>query len=102
MAAIGLVVVVRKKGAKPTVAPPDSYAAPSVVTPFSALQLLRRMHGDDTLRLPEQARTELSETITRVESFYFAASRDHESSAPDLPQIVHEWLGRLKARKAVA
>lgn len=101
VAAVGLVVVLRRQHPRRAEAVATRYAAPKVVTPFSTLELLRKIQGDDALKLPESMRTELFETIARVESSYFSEKGDGVS-APDLSQVIGDWLTRPVIRNAAA
>ena len=69
-----------------------TYELPATLTPFNALDLLRRMHADETLGLSAAERSELSEAITRIESYYFTPSHNG-SAAPDLGAIGRHWIG---------
>lgn len=101
IAAVGLVVVFRRQRSRDLPAVVSPYRAPGVITPFSTLDLLRRMEGDRALDLPDEVRSELSETIARVEAHYFADVKGG-GGTPDLAQIVSEWLARAAGQRAAS
>ncbi|HEV7868890.1 MAG TPA: hypothetical protein VGO90_14480, partial [Chthoniobacteraceae bacterium] len=74
-----------------------AYDLPATITPFTTLQLLRQMHGDEKLALSEANRSELNAAIAGIESFYFARSHNGDA-APDLQSIGQQWVGRVSGR----
>jgi hypothetical protein len=78
----------RETDAKP------AYELPAALTPFNALQLLRKMHADERLAFSHEQRSELSQLIATVESHFFAANG--HGTAPDLESIGRQWVGRAR------
>lgn len=70
-----------------------AYALPAAITPFSVLDLLRRMHGDARLALSPERRGELAQSIAAIESHYFTRQPDG-ATAPDLEATARIWLSR--------
>jgi hypothetical protein len=77
-------------------AAPVSYSLPSTVTPFTTLDLLRRIHGDPHLALSPEQRAELSQNIAGIEAHYFAHRRNGDSG-PDLTAIGEQWVTRTRS-----
>jgi len=77
---------------RPQVAPAESpYLLPDPATPFGVIGMLRRMHGDASLGWKETDRTELAQTIGRLEAYFFARERNGDPE-PDLTGIGRRWL----------
>jgi hypothetical protein len=72
------------------------YTLPAAITPFSTLQLLREMHGDQKIRLSSEQRNALSQAIAGIEAYYFAKAHNG-ASAPDLEAIGRHWLHSAQA-----
>ncbi len=91
-ALVGGFFIVKRLRARASAAPAKiAYALPGTVTPFTALDLLRRMHSDESLALSPHLRTELSTAITTIESYYFSAAHNG-TAAPDLDSIGRQWV----------
>ena len=71
-----------------------AYELPAAITPFTALDLLRRMHADEALKLSPEQRGELSKAITDIEAYHFSPSRNG-SAEPDLTSIGKHWVSRV-------
>jgi hypothetical protein len=72
-----------------------AYDLPPHITPFSVLSLLRRMEQDSKLRLGEERRRELAQTIHDLEKHFFSR-RDHNGSSPELEEIAREWVSQTR------
>jgi hypothetical protein len=68
------------------------WVMPKEVTPFSVLALLKQIERNNGLS--PQSQDDLADSITRIERFYFAASR--ESSEPDLANEARTWVGKAR------
>ena len=91
--AVGAVFIARRLGTRTSETDAKvAYELPADITPFNALQLLREMHADEQLSLSPQQRSELSQAIAGIESYYFSPSRNG-SAAPDLESIGKHWIG---------
>lgn len=67
------------------------YLMPEPTTPFTVINLLRRMHNDAALRWTDADRAELAQNIQRMEAHFFA--RDHNGDPePDLNGIGRRWV----------
>jgi hypothetical protein len=88
----GFVIALCRRRPTPA-AQSDTHRIPESITPFTTLAFLRAIHGDQRLRLPGEQRSELGDTITRIESFYFAPQPNNEKT-PDLSQIARLWYTR--------
>jgi hypothetical protein len=67
------------------------YTLPEPVTPFTVISLLRRMQMDGSLRWAETNRTELEQTIQRLERHFFDRARNGDPE-PDLAGIGRRWV----------
>jgi hypothetical protein len=67
------------------------YTLPSDLSPFSVIELLRRMVADG--HLPASERPELQGHIDTLEAWFFADVRGGET--PDAAQIARTWVQRL-------
>ncbi|MBE0542834.1 MAG: hypothetical protein IH623_15890 [Verrucomicrobia bacterium] len=67
------------------------YLLPEAATPFTVIGLLRRMQADASLPWPEAHRTELAQTIRKLEAHFFARERNGDPS-PDLTDIGRRWV----------
>ncbi len=94
----GAIVVLRRRPDE-KVMRQGGYRLPESITPFTTLKLLRAIQSDQQISLVEKDRTELSETISRIESSYFAPARP--DNPPDLSQIARLWLERSNKRLAI-
>jgi hypothetical protein len=70
----------------------EAYALPSPLNPFTALQLLRRIHADAKLNLYHRA--ELAKAITAIETHFFSPGKNGNAE-PDLASIGTEWIKRI-------
>jgi hypothetical protein len=86
-----LVVRLRRQPAHAATA--ATYNLPATVTPFTALELLRKMLADERLKFSKEHRTELAESIAGIEAYYFARTRNGHT-APDLDSIGRHWITR--------
>jgi hypothetical protein len=68
-----------------------AYGIPSQLTPFTVLNLLRRIHGDDRLALSAQHRAELVATIHDLERDYFGPRRNGEPTR-NLDTLARRWV----------
>jgi len=68
------------------------FQVPEQVTPFTVLGVLRDIQHNNGLEADR--RTELAESISRLERHYFQGS---ETSEPDLLEIVRTWVDRARA-----
>ena len=67
------------------------YNLPEPLTPFAVIGVLRRMHTDASLRWSEANRTELAQTIQRLETHFFGRERNGDPE-PDLTGIGRRWV----------
>ena len=67
------------------------YNLPEPLTPFAVISVLRRMHTDAELRWSEANRTELAQTIQRLETHFFGRERNADPE-PDLTGIGRRWV----------
>jgi hypothetical protein len=70
-----------------------AYAVPAIVTPFTTLNLLRKIYSDERLKLTDAQRSELSRDISQIETHYFASS-PNQVSAPPLDSTLRGWVER--------
>ena len=75
---------------------PPAYLVPAQLTPFSLLNLLRRIHGDGRLALSAQHREELVTTIRDLERDYFGPRRNGDP-ARNLDALAKRWVEAAKA-----
>ena len=87
----GLMLFGRREVAGP--AAPAAYALPGEVTPFTMLELLRRIDGDARVALSAERRGELAQSIAAIEAHYFRRTTTG-ASAPDLEGLARTWLSR--------
>jgi hypothetical protein len=67
------------------------YAIPSQLTPFTVLNLLRRLHKDDRVLLSADQRGELVTTIRDLERDFFGPRKNGEPSR-DLETLARRWV----------
>jgi len=67
------------------------YKLPEPTTPFTVINLLRRMHADASLRWTEANRAELTQSIQSLEDHFFARERNGHPE-PDLAGIGRRWV----------
>jgi hypothetical protein len=67
------------------------YVLPEPATPFTVMNLLRRMQADASLRWTDASRIELAQNIQRLESHFFARDRNGDPE-PDLGDIGRRWV----------
>jgi hypothetical protein len=72
------------------------YTLPTHVTPFTVLNLLRRMEQDARLALPPDRRAELAQTIREMEHRFFGPCAESNGQA-DLERLAREWVGRARS-----
>lgn len=70
------------------------YELPEPVTPFGVIGLLREMRSDSRLNWNSDQSTELDQTISKLESYYFSQQRNGDSG-PDLNSISRRWVGSV-------
>ncbi len=68
-----------------------SYHCPDPLTPFTLLELLRRLHRDEALPIADGDRHALGETIDALERQFFHRSAEPAAN-PDLAGIANRWL----------
>jgi hypothetical protein len=73
----------------------SAYAAPAGLTPFSLIQLLKRMHADARLSWSDRERATLSQTICDLEDRYFARGEAPAESG-ELATVLNRWLPRTR------
>jgi len=67
------------------------YVLPEPATPFTVVNLLRRMQADASLRWSDAKRAELTQNIQRLEAHFFAPERNGDPE-PDLTDIGRRWV----------
>jgi len=67
------------------------YILPEPATPFTVIALLRRMHGDTSLRWSDADRADLAQNIQRLENHFFARERNGHPE-PDLTGTGRRWV----------
>jgi hypothetical protein len=72
------------------------YSLPAHVTPFTVLNLLRRMEHDARLSLPPDHRVELAQTIREMEQRFFGPCAESNGQS-DLERLAREWVGRARS-----
>lgn len=70
-----------------------AYVLPAQLTPFTVLNLLRRMEQDARLTLPADRRTELAQSIRDLERRHFGPGAE-TNGRTDLERLAREWVGR--------
>jgi hypothetical protein len=96
-AGTGAFLVIRQRRAGAHVAEPaPSYHVPEPVTPFTVLNLLRRIQADQRLSLAAGRREELAGTIRQLELDYFAPARNGDAPR-DLSSLAHRWVDTTAA-----
>jgi len=88
--AVGAVIVYRRRRGRTAVQGPR-YRRPERLTPFSLVVLLRRIHDDQGLPLPEAERHALAAAIDGLERRYFSPSAS-PPAVEDLTALVDHWL----------
>ena len=73
-----------------------AYTIPAPLTPFTLLNLLRRIHADERLALSAQHREELVTTIRDLERDYFGPRRNGDP-ARNLDVLAKRWVEAAKA-----
>jgi hypothetical protein len=68
-----------------------AYQLPPHITPFTVVNLLRRIEGDQQVSIPEPKRAELSATIQKLERSYFDRPKANGPD-PDLEKIARDWI----------
>lgn len=81
----------RRRGRAHDVSSAPAYTIPAQLTPFTLLNLLRRIQGDGRLALSPQDREELLSTIRELERDYFGPRRNGEP-ARDLDALARRWI----------
>jgi hypothetical protein len=84
---------------------PRTYHMPQVVTPFTVMDLLRRMQVDQSIGLSGSMREQLLTDIKSMEQGYFANhgtagngnvnGNGNGNGAPDPTDLAHRWLSRV-------
>ncbi len=74
-------------GGAPTA--PPRFAVPAELTPFTVINLLRRMREDGSIA--NRHGGELDAEIARLEAHYFGKAAEHE---PDLEGVARDWVQR--------
>jgi len=92
LAAVALLVILIRLARRAPVAAVQVavYAMPAQLTPFTVLNLLRRMSADEKLPLPQDRRQELVNTIGELEKQFF--DRNGHETPPDLREVAQHWL----------
>jgi hypothetical protein len=72
------------------------YALPAHVTPFTVLNLLRRMEQDARLSLPPDRRSELAQTIRDMEQRFFGRGPETNGHS-ELERLAREWVSRARS-----
>ena len=96
LAAVVLWFLLRKRVAPTAATEAPAYSIPGHITPFTVLNLLRRMHEDQRLTLTAEQRRELSETIDGLQKRFFSRATQAEAT-PSLEQIARQWLTFARA-----
>ena len=86
-ALLTLIIVVMLVNRRPS---STSLALPENISPFALISMLRQVETGNGLN--EKRRTELGDSIRKLESWYFAKSGQAESDHPDLNRIAKTWL----------
>jgi hypothetical protein len=83
-----IIVFIARRGSKQAALAPR-YARPRQATVFNVLSLLQQIHADPSLKLSQQQRSELQQSIRDLEQGYFA--RNGAAAKPDLENILTRW-----------
>jgi hypothetical protein len=67
------------------------YKMPTNPTPFNVLSLLRDLHGDVQVKLPDARRLELHSTIQELEQSYFSPTPAPKTES-ELQNMAQQWL----------
>jgi hypothetical protein len=88
----GLFLLLRPKKTDPAAAR-AAYTLPPQLTPFTVLNLLRRMEQDQRLGMPGDRRSELAMAIRQLEERYFGRTGETNGQS-DLERLAREWVSR--------
>jgi len=96
LTAAGLWLWSRKRKVATAVTETPVYSIPGHITPFTVLNLLRRMNEDQRLTLTAEQRRELAGTIEDLQKRFFSRATQADA-APGLEQIARQWLAFARA-----
>jgi hypothetical protein len=72
-----------------------TYQLPPTLTPFTTLDLLRKIYTDAQLALGAEQREELGGTMAAIERFHFTPQPE-TANAPDLEAISRSWIEKAR------
>jgi hypothetical protein len=93
---IGLLAFTKSRRKARSVTVGHTYDLPSPLNPFTALQLLRRIHADTEVSLATEQRSELANAIAAIETHFFSPGKNGNAE-PDLTSIGTEWVHRARS-----
>ncbi|MFM7103228.1 MAG: hypothetical protein ACKO3N_18925, partial [Verrucomicrobiota bacterium] len=85
---------VRRRRAPATPASIPRHRMPATVTPFSVVQLLRRLEADPALSWTDDQRAEMTRSIRALEARHFSPEGG-ESTPEDLAEVARRWVARV-------
>jgi hypothetical protein len=77
--------------------PQHAYAVPQHVSPFTVIDLLKRIETDPVLGLSEAQRQQLTNEILHLQEKFFSPKPNGEA-APDLSAVAAKWVGTARQR----
>jgi hypothetical protein len=83
---------------KPVDRPVVAYQVPATLTPFTLVQLLRRIGGDARTALTDGRRRELTDLISTLEAEYFRPAAEGSNSQRPLRDLAEEWVSQANGR----
>lgn len=84
---------VRRHRAPAAPGPGPRHRMPAVVTPFSVVQLLRRLEADPALSWTDDQRTEMARSIREIEARHFSPEGG-ATPAEDPEDVARRWVAR--------
>lgn len=97
-AGVAILVILRANRRHAVVAP--AYQMPRVVNPFTVVDLLSRMHSDQTIGLTPPLREQLLADIRAIEKSHFADANgngNRDGNGHDTVEVARRWLARAGA-----
>ncbi|MEA2708515.1 MAG: hypothetical protein QOF78_1116, partial [Phycisphaerales bacterium] len=96
IAAIALAtIIIRRRRGRPAEQVVQAYNVPEHVTPFTVIDLLKRIEHDAGLGLSHPEREQLTREILQLQERYFSAHTNGDA-APDLSGIASQWVRQVQ------
>ncbi|HYO09438.1 MAG TPA: hypothetical protein VER17_10740 [Tepidisphaeraceae bacterium] len=93
-AAVATMLLLRRRR-KIDAPPPQPYAVPQHVSPFTVIDLLKRMEHDPEIGLSPAQREQLTGQILHLQEKFFSPKPNGEA-APNLSAIASHWVGQAQ------